>query len=91
MRPVAVIWEDASDLDVGPWVDRATAAPPVATIFHQLGYLVSLTSTEVILTACMGDDAMGVRSRIPAGMVKSITELLHGERIAIPKPKRKRA
>lgn len=90
MRRVLVVWEDASEADDGPWVDRGTVAPAEAIIFHQVGFVLSMTSTEVVLTACVGEHQMGSRTRIPAGMVRSMTELVDGEPIALPKPKRKR-
>jgi hypothetical protein len=34
---------------------------------------------------------MGPRSRIPMGMVKSLTELVSGKPVAIPKRRRSRA
>jgi hypothetical protein len=90
VKIVYVIWQDAAQLDCGPWVDRKTAPAPAPTIFHQVGYLYSLTPTEVVLTACMGEESMGARDLIPAGMVKSITELVHGEPIAIPKRRKRK-
>lgn len=89
MRRVLCVWEDASDADIGPWVDRGTALPAEAIIFHQVGFVLSMTSTEVVLTACVGEHQMGSRTRIPAGMVRSIIELVDGEPIALPKRRRK--
>jgi hypothetical protein len=89
MKIALVVWEDASEADAGPWVDRSTAPPAEPIVFHQVGFICSITSTEVVLTACVGEHQMGTRTRIPAGMVRQITELVSGEPIAIPK-KRKR-
>lgn len=91
MRRVVVVWEDASDADDGPWVDRGTAAPAEAIIFHQVGFVQSMTSTEIVLTACVGVHQMGARTRIPAGMVRSIIELVDGKPISLPRPRRKRS
>ena len=89
MKRVEVVWEDASDLDEETWVPRAGASKPEPTIFHQIGYLYELAPDAVTLTACVGSDHMAGRSRIPAGMVKSIRELIEGEPVKIPKRKRK--
>ena len=89
MKLVLVVWEDAQQVDEGPWVHREGAAEPTAVIFHQVGFLLKLTSAEVVLTATMGEHAMGTRDRIPAGMVRKITELVAGKTISIPRKRRK--
>ncbi len=88
MKLVVCIWEDAGDLDDGPWVFRAAVTKSTPFIFHQVGYLHELTADAVVLTACMGEHQMGVRSRIPMGMVKSLIELTEGEPVKIPKKAR---
>lgn len=85
MKLVRVIWEDASDLDEGPWVHREGMTPSEPTIFHQVGYLCELTREAVVLTACVGKEHMGTRSRIPSGMVRSIVELTEGAPVKIPR------
>jgi hypothetical protein len=90
VKLVCLVWEDAGDLDEGPWAWRSEAKPSTPFIFHQVGYLYELTPDAVVLTACMGEDQMGPRSRIPIGMVRSLTELLHGEPVAIPKRRKPR-
>lgn len=91
LKMVLCVWEDASDLDVGPWVERATAPEVKATVFHQVGFLLKLNAAEVILTACVGDEQMGTRGRIPAGMVRSLVELgPQGKAIKIPKHRKPR-
>jgi hypothetical protein len=90
MKAVLCVWEDASDLDEGPWTPRKDAAKPEATIFHQIGYLYELTADAVVLTACVGQEQMGVRSRIPAGMVRSLVELNEGQPVKIPKRRTKK-
>jgi len=89
MKPVHVVWEDCSEADIGPWVDRASAPPAEVIVFKQVGFLLEMTAAEVILTSCIGEHQMGVRTRIPAGMVRSIVELIDGTALSIPK-KRKR-
>ena len=87
---VLAVWEDAAELDIGPWVAREGIEAPEPTIFHQIGFICSLTASEIVLTSCVGEHAMGVRTRIPAGMIRSLVELAQGEPLAVPKRKRVR-
>ena len=89
MKLVCLVWEDAGELDEGPWAFRATAVANTPFIFHQVGYLYELTPESVVLTACMGEHQMGPRSRIPVGMVRSLVELHPGEPVKIPKKRKK--
>lgn len=78
MRPVLLVWEDASVEDVGPWVDQEDCKPLAPKVFHQLGFLLEETPEHVILTHAMegpGKGLMASRERIPRGMVRSITDL----------------
>ena len=88
MKLVLLIWEDAGDLDDGPWVTRHEVKPSEPFIFHQVGYLCELTPEAVVLTSCVGIEQMGVRSRIPIGMVRSLVELNEGQPVKIPKKRR---
>jgi hypothetical protein len=88
VKPVLCIWEDAGDLDDGPWVHRHEVKPSEPFIFHQIGYLHEITSEAVVLTSCVGVDQMGIRSRIPIGMVRSLVELKEGSPVKIPKKRR---
>jgi hypothetical protein len=90
MKMVHVVWEDAAQLDEGPWAFRADMKPSTPTIFHQIGYVLELTPDAVVLIACVGDELTDPRSRIPMGMVRSLTELTHGEPVAIPKRRKPR-
>ncbi len=92
MKIVAVVWEDAAalDQDSGQWVDRAEVKPSTPVIFHQVGYLYSIAPDAIELTDCVGEEQMSPRSRIPAGMVRSLTELVSGEPVAIPKRRKNR-
>lgn len=83
MKLVKVIWEDAGDMDEGPWVYKAEAKPTEAIIFFQVGWLFEHTAEAVVLTPCMGEHQMGVRSRIPIGMVRKMIELTDGADIPI--------
>lgn len=70
MRLVLCIWEDASQVDDGTWVDRASAPKAHAVIFHQVGWLESIDETAVVLTTAVSDQIMAARDRIPLGMVR---------------------
>jgi len=89
MKLVHCIWEDACELDEGPWTNRK-ADPSTPTIFHQVGYLYELTPHAVVLTACVGEEQMGPRTRIPIGMVRRLIELTEGEPVKIPKQRKAR-
>ena len=88
MKLVRCVWEDAGELDEGPWAYRATAVASTPFIFHQVGYLYEMTHDAVVLTACMGEHQMGPRSRIPIGMVRSLVELIEGGPVKIPKKRK---
>ncbi len=92
MKVVLCIWEDACELDrgAGEWVYREDVEPSTPVIFHQVGFLYRITADEIELTATVGEEQMGPRSRIPAGMVKSLTELVSGDPVAIPKRRKNR-
>lgn len=85
MKVVHLVWEDAGDLEQGPWTYREDAGPSKPFIFHQVGYLYELTPDAVVLTACIGEHQMAPRTRIPRGMVRSLTELKPGKPVAIPR------
>jgi hypothetical protein len=91
MKRVLCIWEDASDADDGTWIAREGIAEAKPVIFHQVGYLFKLTANEVLLTACVGDDHIAPRSRIPTGMVKALVELQEGNPVRIPKRRKAKA
>ena len=93
LRLVRVIWEDASIVDDGTWVDRSTTTKPEAIVFDQIGWLMELTSEHVVLSSCVGRTLMGARDRIPAGMVRSIHEYEteSGEPVKVPKKRKKNA
>lgn len=92
MKLVCCVWEDASVVDSDTWVAREGMKDAEPVIFHQVGYVVSLTPTELVLTACVSKDSIAARDRIPAGMIRSLVELDPvGRPLAIPKRKRKAA
>jgi len=89
MKMALVVWEDASEADEGTWVDRKSAPEAEKIVFHQVGFIYAHTPTELVLTSCVGEHQMSPRTRIPAGMVRSIVELVAGEPVPAPKRKRK--
>ena len=91
-HPLALVeWEDASIVDDGTWLDRATAPKAEPIIFQQVGWLLEATAEHVVLAACMGAEIMSARDRIPRGMVRSIYvfDPAYGEPYKLPR-KRKR-
>ena len=68
---VLVEWEDATQLDAGPWASNE----PVdykPKVFQQVGFLISDTPDGVILTHAWSDDLVAARDQIPRGMIRSI-------------------
>lgn len=89
MKPVLIVWEDAS-AESGPWVHADEAGSMPIKVFHQVGWLLSMTSTEVVLSQAIEPDGKGLmaaRERIPAGMIRSIVELTPGEPVKLPRRK----
>jgi len=87
MKMVRVEWEDASIADEGTWVAREGLAPAHVVIFSQVGYLLGISPTEVLLTAAVSDTLIAPRDRIPLGMIQSIVELTPGEPVKLPRRK----
>jgi len=88
MKLVLCVWDDASDLDEGPWVGRHDAPKPVASIFHQVGFILELNPEELILVHAVGAEQTSIRARIPVGMIKRLVELNEGTVVKIPKKRR---
>ena len=88
-RLVVVEWEDASIVDEGIWVTRKDAAEVKPVIFQQVGWLLELTETHVVLSSAMNEELMSARDRIPLGMVRSIHcfDVSARKRIELPTPK----
>lgn len=84
MKLVLVTWEDASE-EGGVWVDADSPEPLEVVVFNQVGWLWSHTTAEVVLTSTVQDSGKGLmsrRTRIPAGMVRSIVELIPGNTVS---------
>lgn len=90
LRLVRVIWEDASIVDEGTWAAREDAVVPEVVVFDQVGWLMELTTDHVVITACVGAKLMAPRDRIPAGMIRSITEYAVPSGTAVPVPKKRK-
>lgn len=93
LRLVRVVWEDASVVDDDTWNHKDSLPQPKVIIFDQVGWLMELTAHHVVLSACVGETMISARDRIPAGMVRSITEFSvdGGVPLRIPKARRKKA
>lgn len=74
---VLVVWEDATQLDGGPWADNAehVYAPK---LFRQVGFLLHQSDEGVILSHAWSPDTVATRDQIPAGMIRQITVLTTG-------------
>ena len=90
LRLVRVLWEDASVVDVGTWVDKDDLPPPTPVHFDQVGWLLELTPDHVVLSGCVGADLIGARDRIPLGMVRRITAFSPDEGTPVPLPRKRR-
>ena len=90
LRLVRIVWEDASIVDSGTWVQRFDLPTPDVIVFDQVGYLFELTTEHVVISSCVGKDLIGPRDRIPIGMVRSIQEFDQAVGKAVPIPKKRR-
>lgn len=87
LRLVRVIWEDASVVDEGTWISRDGLKQAEPVIFDQVGWLMEITPAHVVLSECVGKDLIAPRTRIPAGMVRSIREYRDTGVVALRVPK----
>lgn len=91
MKLVLVTWEDASE-EGGVWIDMQAAEPLEVVVFEQVGWLMSHTATEVVLSCTLQEGRKGLmsrRTRIPTGMVRSIVELTPGNPVSRTRKPRK--
>lgn len=79
-----VVWEDAKQIDSGPWAENKDHDYKPHLV-HQVGFLLSHTEAGVILTQAWHPELVGARDQVPIGMIRSMTVLQ-----AAPAPKRKR-
>jgi hypothetical protein len=75
LRCVFVEWEDAGSLDGEGWVHRSTAPAPEPHMFKQVGFIVSVDESALVLTEAYNEDQMAPRTRIPVGMIRRIVDL----------------
>jgi hypothetical protein len=69
---VLVVWEDAKQIDSGPWAENKDHVYQKHLV-HQVGFLLAHTEEGVILTQAWHPDLVGARDQIPLGMIRSIT------------------
>jgi hypothetical protein len=69
---VAVVWEDATTLDEGPWVDMPDKRSYQPKLFYQVGFLLHDEPEGVTLVHAWSEDTISVREQIPRGMIRSI-------------------
>ena len=71
---VAIVWEDAKQIDGGPWAENAKHDYQ-SHLVHQVGFLLAHTDQGVILTQAWHPDLVAARDQIPLGMIRSMTVL----------------
>jgi hypothetical protein len=81
---VLVVWEDAKQIDAGPWAENKDHDYK-AHLVHQVGFLLAHTEDGVILTQAWHPELVGARDQVPIGMIRSITPL---QPMSAPKRKR---
>lgn len=71
---VRVIWEDATQMDDGAWVENKdhTYKPHIV---DSVGYLLYEGEEGVILTQAWNAELVGARDQIPRGMIREIHRL----------------
>jgi hypothetical protein len=72
---VAVVWEDATTLDTGPWVDMPEKQKYEPKLFYQVGFLLHDEPEGVTLVHAWSTDTISVREQIPRGMIRSMVFL----------------
>jgi hypothetical protein len=79
LRPplVLVQWEDATELDAGPWTHEITHEyKPDEAVMQSVGFLLHESKHGVVLTAAWSDGGvLGRRDQIPRGMIRKIVRL----------------
>lgn len=73
-RIAIVEWEDASD-DEETWLYRKNTPAAEVVVHRQVGFVLAVNKTEVLLTSTVSEKLLAARTRIPRGMVRSITYL----------------
>lgn len=92
LRLVRIVWEDISQIEDGPWVDREKLKKIEPMIFQTAAWLWELTEEHAIVTMCIGDTFISPRERIPTPAIKSITEFPQdfGQPVPIPRKRRRK-
>ena len=73
MKPVYVIWEDASELDVTAWTEHDEGFVYTPVLCTQVGFVLYDGPEGLILTeAFTSNGEVARRNQIPRGMIRSI-------------------
>lgn len=73
MKPVYVIWEDASELDVTAWTEHDEGFVYIPVLCTQVGFVLYDGPEGLILTeAFTSNGEVARRNQIPRGMIRSI-------------------
>lgn len=71
---VCVVWEDASAMDPGPWVENKDHSYQ-PKMFVTVGFLLYDGKDGITITSSWSEDMVAARDRIPRGMIHSLTYL----------------
>jgi hypothetical protein len=73
MKPVYVIWEDASELDVTAWAEHDEGFIYTPVLCTQVGFVLYDGPEGIILTeAFTSNGEVARRNQIPRGMIRRI-------------------
>jgi len=73
MKPVYVIWEDASELDVTAWTEHDEGFIYAPVLCTQVGFVLYDGPEGIILTeAFTSNGEVARRNQIPRGMIRRI-------------------
>lgn len=74
MKLVLIVWEDATSLDTGPWVEKQEWKYSPC-IVHEVGFIIHEDENGIILTNAYNEDQTGPVTQIPRGMIREVTHL----------------
>ena len=73
MKPVYVVWEDASELDVTAWAEHDEGFIYTPVLCTQVGFVLYDGPEGIILTeAFTSNGEVARRNQIPRGMIRRI-------------------
>jgi hypothetical protein len=70
-----VVWEDATQLADGPWMELVHIKEYTPHLFHQIGFVIKDLPEGVIMTEAWGEKLVANPTQIPRGMIRSIQYL----------------